>query len=149
MFAPNQGAPIHQEDAGPMAHQETELKDMIIQLQDGTRIHVMRDEHDRLVTTGFEGAGKHAGRTLDQGLTIVGFGPWPTWSYNLSQRVATRPDEESGLFEPERLFVLREQYAFFTGAGVDAAKPLSFGPIHKVWWVGTEDVVQARRGGWH
>ena len=28
-------------------------------------------------------------------------------------------------------------------------KPLSFGPIHKVWWAGTEAIVQARRGGWH
>lgn len=132
-----------------MAHQDTELKDMIIQLQDGTRIQVVRDVNDRLVTTGFEAAGKHAGRTLPNGLTIVGFGPWPTWSYNLSQRVATTPDDESGLFEPERLFVLREQYVFFGGEGVEAGKPLSFGPIHKAWWEGTEHVVQARQGGWH
>jgi hypothetical protein len=139
-----------------MAHQETELKDMTIQLQDGTRISVLRDDQDRLVSTGFEPAGKHVGRTLSNGLAIVGFGAWPTWSQNVAQRVATRPDEESGLFEPERLFVLREQYVFFadpaSGHEVSAAqagKPLSFGPIHKVWWAGTENVVQATKGGWH
>ena len=120
---------------------------MIIQLQDGTRITVLRDDHDRLVSTGIEPAGKHVGRTLPAGLTIVGFGAWPTWSQNVSQRVATYPDDESGLFEPERLFVLREQYVFF--ADPASEKPLSFGPIHKVWWAGTEAIVQARRGGWH
>ena len=131
-----------------MAH-DNELKDMIIALQDGTRITVVRDEQDRLVATGLEATGKHAGRTLPAGHVIVGFGAWPTWSYNLSQRVATLPDDESGLFEPERLFVLREQYVFFAGEGTDPKKPLSFGPIHKVWWVGTEHVVQARQKARH
>ena len=118
---------------------------MTIQLQDGSRISVLRDDQDRLVSTGFEPAGKHVGRTLNNGLAIVGFGAWPTWSQNVSQRVATRPDEESGLFEPERLFVLREQYVFFADPAFE--KPLSFGPIHKVWWAGTESVIQANKGG--
>lgn len=131
-----------------MAH-DNELKDMIIELQDGTRITVVRGEDDRLVATGISLAGKHVGRTLPLGHAIVGFGAWPTWSYNLSQRVATLPDDESGLFEPERLFVLREQYVFFGGEGTEAGKPLSFGPIHKVWWVGTEHIVQARQKARH
>lgn len=127
-----------------MAH-DIELKDMTIALQDGTRITVVRDAHDRLVATGLATAGKHVGRELPAGHAVVGFGAWPTWSNNVSQRLATLPDDESGLFEPERLFVLREQYVFFGGEGTDAAKPLSFGPIHKVWWDGTEHIVQARQ----
>lgn len=127
-----------------MAH-DIELKDMIIELQDGTRITAVRDEHDHLVATGLEAKGKHVGRTLPLGHVIVGFGAWPTWSYNVSQRVATTPDDESGLFEPERLFVLREQYVFFAPERTNPDKPLSFGPIHKVWWAGTENIIQARQ----
>jgi hypothetical protein len=148
MFAPIAGIAPLTEDSGPMAH-DIELKDMIIELQDGTRITAVRAENDRLMATGFDAKGKHAGRTLPVGHVIVGFGAWPTWSYNLSQRVATLPDDESGLFEPERLFVLREQYVFFGGEGTDPAKPLSFGPIHKVWWLGTENIVQARQKARH
>jgi len=125
-----------------MAH-DTASHDLICQLQDGARIVMQRDDQDRLVTTGFEAAGKHQPGDVPAGRLVVGFGPWPTWSSNVHNGVATLPDEDSGLFEPERLFVLREQYLFVAGA--DAAHaPISLGPIHKVWWVGTENVVQAR-----
>jgi hypothetical protein len=105
---------------------------------------MQRDDQDRLVTMAFAPAGKHQDTVVPSGRLVVGFGPWPTWSSNVHNGVATLPDEDSGLFEPERLFVLREQYAFVAAA--DAAhKPISLGPIHKVWWAGTENVVQARQ----
>ena len=132
-----------------MAHDAIELKDMIIQLQDGSRLNVERSANDELIGVGYEPAAGTKTAASPVGLRIIGFGPWPTWSTNVSNRTNTVPDEESGLFEPERLFVLREQYAFFAGQEVDPNKPLSFGPIHKAWWVGTENIVQARRGGWH
>lgn len=126
-----------------MAH-DTAVHDLICQLQDGTRIIVQRDDQDRLVTTGFEPASGRAAGDVPAGRLVVGFGPWPSWSPNVKNNVATLPDEDSGLFEPERLFVLREQYMFVAGA--DAAHaPISLGPIHKVWWKGTEDIVQARQ----
>lgn len=126
-----------------MAH-DTALHDLICQLQDDTRIVLQRDDQDRLITTGFEPAGAHKVGDVPAGRLVVGFGPWPTWSSNVHNAVSTLPDEDSGLFEPERLFVLREQYLFV--AAEDAAhKPISLGPIHKTWWAGTEDVVQARQ----
>ncbi|MFP5502191.1 MAG: hypothetical protein ACLGIN_06860 [Candidatus Sericytochromatia bacterium] len=131
-----------------MAH-EVELKDLIVQLQEGSRIMLQRNELDQLITTGFEPAPdskKYQPADIQPGLLVVGFGPWPTWSTNVKNAQATAPDEESGLFEPERLFVLREQYLFLAAPEVAAeAKPISLGPIHKVWWVGTEHIVQARR----
>lgn len=117
--------------------------DLICQLQDGSRLTMQRDEHDRLVTTGFEPAGGRLAGGVPMHAAIVGFGPWPSWSTNITNGVATLPDDESGLFEPERLFVLREQYAFVTAP--DGGKPVSLGPIDKVWWSGTETVVQARQ----
>ena len=129
-----------------MAHDAIELKDMIIQLQDGSRLAVERTANDELIGVGYEPGPSAKAPGLPADLRIVGFGPWPSWTTNLANRVATVPDEESGLFEPERLFVLREQYLFLAAPEVAAeAKPISLGPIHKVWWVGTEHIVQARR----
>lgn len=119
------------------------LEDLIILLSDGSRITLRRNDEDVLVSTAFEPAEARGGE-LPAGRLLVGFGPWPSWSANIQNRTATLPDEESGLFEPERLFVLREQYAFFE-ADDASAKPLSFGPIEKVWWRGTEHIVQARQ----
>lgn len=122
---------------------DIELKDLMVQLQDGTRIQLGKDEFDQLVTGSYEPTEgtKHAGITVGTGDKVLGFGPWPSWGANIMNRTATLPDEESGLFEPERLFVLREQYMFLEGGD----KPRSFGPIHKAWWAGTEHIVQARR----
>lgn len=122
---------------------DIDLKDLIVLLQDGTRVLLAKNEFDQLVTTGYEPAesGKHAAIAVAPGEKVLGFGPWPSWSANRMNRTATLPDEESGLFEPERLFVLREQYLFLEGG----EKPRSFGPIHKAWWAGTEHIVQARR----
>lgn len=117
--------------------------DLICQLQDGSRLTMQRDEADRLVSTAFEAAGRRQPGDAPLHQVVVGFGPWPSWENNVRNGVATTPDEESGLFEPERLFVLREQYAFVTNP--DGGKPVSLGPIHKVWWAGTETVIQARQ----
>ena len=119
------------------------LKDLIVQLQDGSRLTLGKNDFDQLITTSFEPAAgtKHAAIAVTSGDKVLGFGPWPSWSANMMHRTATLPDEESGLFEPERLFVLREQYMFLEGGD----KPRSFGPIHKAWWDGTEHIVQARR----
>jgi hypothetical protein len=126
-----------------MAH-ATDSHDLICQLQDGSRITLRRDEADRLVTTAFVAAGRHKDGDAPLASVTLGFGPWPSWDTNVSNAVDTLPDEDSGLFEPERLFVLREQYIFVTPP-VAGAKALSFGPIHKMYWDGTEHVVQARQ----
>lgn len=127
-----------------MAHAAVQLQDLVVLLQDGSRLTLQRDAADALVVTAFAPVAgtKHEGAAVSVGDALVGFGPWPTWSTNAKNRVATLPDDESGLFEPERLFVLREQYAF-VGAG---ARPTSLGPIHKAYWAGTEHIVQARAG---
>lgn len=127
-----------------MAHAAAQLKDLVVLLQDGSRLTLQRDDEDSFVVTAFEPApgGKHAALAVPAGSSLEGFGPWPTWTTNTRNRVATLPDDESGLFEPERLFVLREQYAF-VGAG---EHPLSLGPIRTIHWAGTEHVVQARAG---
>lgn len=126
-----------------MAHEHAS-HDLICQLQDGSRLTMQRDEADRLVSTGFVPAGRRQPADGPTGAVVVGFGPWPSWDSNVHNAVATLPDEESGLFEPERLFVLREQYVFLTNPTA-GGKPLSLGPIHKTWWSGTENVVQARQ----
>lgn len=124
-----------------MAHHGT--PELIVRLQDGSELHLHRDHEDRLMVQAWQAApaGRHAQLSELVGHELVGFGPWPSWATNVNQRVVTLPDEESGLFEPERLFVLREQYAFIShGEG----KPASLGPIHKASWAGTEGMVQAR-----
>jgi hypothetical protein len=129
-----------------MAAHTDHPQDLIVQLQEGTRITLRKDEHDHLVTVGFEpaaGSKKYQPGDVPAGLTVVGFGPWPSWGANVRNGQATILDDESGIFEPERLFVFREQYCFLTNPA-DAQRPLSLGPVHKVWWVGTEGVVQAR-----
>ena len=88
--------------------------------------------------------GRHKAGDAPLDSVTLGFGPWPSWDANTNSGVDTEPDEDSGLFEPERLFVLREQYIFLTPAA-PGAQTLSFGPIHKVWWTGSEHVVQARQ----
>jgi len=116
-------------------------------LQDGSKVSLRRDDADRLVVTGWAPvAGKHKDLPVRHDLVLAGFGAWPSWDANSRQNLLTLPDEDSGLFEPERLFVLREQYAFLADAGAY----LSLGPIDKGWWTGTEHVVQARqRSGKH
>lgn len=117
--------------------------DLTIQLQDGGELVLFRDEDDRLMVSAWRPAakGRHSALEGLVGHECVGFGPWPSWGTNVTNRVVTLPDDDSGLFEPERLFVLREQYAFVShGEG----HPASLGPIHKAFWAGTEGVVQAR-----
>ena len=126
-----------------MAHDHAP-HDLICQLADGTRLTMQRDVADRLVVTAYAPAANAKYPAPVIGALVVGFGPWPSWEPNLRNGVATLPDDESGLFEPERLFVLREQYAFTTPADPHA-KPSSFGPIDKVWWEGTQHIVQARQ----
>lgn len=117
--------------------------DLTIRLQDGSELVAFRDADDHLEVRGWTPAekGRHTAIEGLQGHELVGFGPWPTWSTNVANSVVTLPDDDSGLFEPERLFVLREQYAFVSHG--DGA-PASLGPIHKAFWAGTEGVVQAR-----
>lgn len=113
------------------AAHDDHLTELNIRLQDGKTVTLHRDEADRLMTGGGQ---------------LMGFGPWPTWDASRRTGTLTLPDEESGLFEPERLFVLREQYAYVAGAGVtEPAKYASHGPIDRAFWTGTEDVVQARK----
>ena len=131
-----------------MAH-DVALVDLIVALQDGDRVVLQRDAADQLFAARTElAAGSRRAGADHQGWRVVGFGPWPTWSSNLSSRTVTLVDDESGLFEPERLFVLREQYMFLAPADRPEAIA-SLGPIHKAWWDGTEHIVQARRGGRH
>jgi hypothetical protein len=117
---------------------------LIIQMQDGSRLELKRDEQDRLVVTAWGPCSSDVSDLLLDGMAVVGFGPWHGWSANVTNRVETLPDEDSGLFEPERLFVLREQYVFLAPLG-SREKPFSKGPIHKAWWLGTEHIVQARQ----
>lgn len=126
----------------------TQSEDLLVKLQDGSLITLRRDDQDHLFVAACD---PHAGSptdglTFEAGYRVLGFGPWPTWSANTTTATATLPDEESGIFEPERLFVLREQYLFLALADAPA-HIVSVGPIHKVWWAGTEHVVQARRIG--
>lgn len=109
---------------------------LMVLLQDGRSLALDRDDQDqlRLVSAG---AGD-----VPTGSAVVGFGPWPSWPVNVSGRVATLPDEESGLFEPERLFVLREQYLFLSDV---QGRAVAFGPIDRACWEGTESVIQARQ----
>lgn len=116
-------------------------------MQDGTKVSFERDEADVLLLTGFAPVDeKHKALAAPLGAVLAGFGAWPGWDANRRQNLLTLPDEDSGLFEPERLFVLREQYLFLTIAD----GYLSLGPIGRGWWTGTENVVQARqRSGKH
>lgn len=119
-------------------------QELNILLQDGRSLTTHRDAFDRLVTDVPNFACDRPGAVLR------GFGPWPSWDANRRQGTLTEPDEDSGLFEPERLFVLREQYAFFAAPGVEGTPTISVGPIDRAWWTGTEHVVQARqRSGKH
>jgi hypothetical protein len=119
-------------------------QDLNILLQDGRSVTLSRDAFDRLVTTGPSIAAAQPGAMLR------GFGPWPSWDANRRQGTLTEPDDDSGLFEPERLFVLREQYAFLAAPGAEGPPTVSLGPIDRAWWTGTEHVVQARqRSGKH
>ena len=112
------------------------LNHLIVLIQDGRQLVFERDAQDRLRLVSSDALNS------PEGGVILGFGPWPAWHVNVSNRVVTLPDEESGLFEPERLFVLREQYLFLSA---DTEKPSAFGPIEKAYWEGTESIVQARR----
>ncbi|MEB3330487.1 MAG: hypothetical protein VKQ33_14775 [Candidatus Sericytochromatia bacterium] len=119
-------------------------QDLNLLFQDGRSLTASRDALDRLVTTGPSIASSQPGATLR------GFGPWPSWDANRRQGTLTEPDDDSGLFEPERLFVLREQYAFFAPPDAAGVPTVSLGPIDRAWWTGTEHVVQARqRAGKH
>lgn len=134
-------------DTAMAAAHDDHLTELNIRLQDGTMLTLHRDEHDRLIATAFapEGSKYHATYVASGG-QLAGFGPWPTWDASRRTGTLTRPDDESGLFEPERLFVLREQYAYLAGEGVtEPAKFASVGPIDRAWWTGTEHVVQARK----
>ncbi|MEB3196233.1 MAG: hypothetical protein VKP62_03425 [Candidatus Sericytochromatia bacterium] len=117
------------------------LQELNIRMQDGRVLVLHRNHADQLVAT------SQPHRSAE----LRGFGPWPSWDANRRQATLTEPDEESGLFEPERLFVLREQYAFLApGAQSPAADYVSMGPIDRAWWSGTEHIVQARqRAGKH
>lgn len=123
------------------------LTELNIRLQDGTVLTLHRDEQDRLIATAFAPEGnKYHATYVESGGALMGFGPWPSWDASRRTATLTLPDEESGLFEPERLFVLREQYAYLAGQGVaKTAKFASLGPIGRAWWSGTEHVVQARQ----
>ena len=123
------------------------LADLNIRLQDGTLLILKRDEADRLIATGFTPAGqKYAATYVQPGAQLKGFGPWPSWDASRRTGTLTQPDDESGLFEPERLFVLREQFAYLAAAGVtEPGKYASVGPIDRAWWTGTEHIVQARQ----
>lgn len=120
-----------------------------VQMQDGSVLTLVRDAADRLVSTTFVPAGsaRYTG-DVPAGSQLTGFGPWPSWDANRRQGTLTQPDDDSGLFEPERLFVMREQYAFLAPSA--GKPPVSLGPIDRAWFTGTEDVVQARqRSGKH
>jgi len=112
-------------------------------MQDGSLLKLHRDLVDRLIADSFTPAKSSDASGLGlENVAVVGFGPWPGYDANRRQRTLTEPDDDSGLFEPERLFVLREQYVFLK-AGEQPAQ--SLGPIEKAWWEGTEAIVQARQ----
>src|SRR5688500_18559579 len=115
------------------AAHDDHLHELNIRLQDGTLAVLHRDEADRLIAATFAPEGpKYLPGYVEAGGQLMGFGPWPTWDASRRTGTLTRPDDESGLFEPERLFVLREQYAYVAGAGVaEPAKYASLGPIDK------------------
>lgn len=123
------------------------LTELNIRMQDGTLLKLHRDAEDRLIADAFTPEGlKYKPDHVELGGTLRGFGPWPSWDASRRTGTLTRPDDESGLFEPERLFVLREQYVYVAGVGVvEENKFASVGPIDKAWWTGTEHVVQARQ----
>ncbi|MEB3284053.1 MAG: hypothetical protein VKN33_02045 [Candidatus Sericytochromatia bacterium] len=112
------------------------LHELFVRLQDGTTWTLRRNEEDCFILQDRTPAGS----------ALRGFGPWPSWDANRRQSTLTEPDEDSGLFEPERLFVLREQYMFLSPPGEsDARRFLSLGPIDRAWWAGSESIVQARQ----
>lgn len=117
------------------------LHELLVRMQDGAVWTLRRNEDDQFVLTDHPSAGSG----------LRGFGPWPSWDANRRQSTLTEPDEDSGLFEPERLFVLREQYMFLApNSEADPRRFLSVGPIDRAWWAGSENVVQARqRSGKH
>lgn len=123
------------------------LNELNIRMQDGTLLTLHRDADDRLVADSFKPEGaKYAPTHVEIGGTLKGFGPWPSWDASRRTSTLTEPDDESGLFEPERLFVLREQHVYVAGAGVvEPSQFASVGPIDKAWWTGTEHIVQARQ----
>ena len=123
------------------------LTELNIRMQDGTMLKLHRDADDRLVVEAFAPQSpKYAPTHVEAGGLLKGFGPWPSWDASRRTATLTHPDEESGLYEPERLFVLREQHVYVGAPGVtETAKFASLGPIDKAWWTGTEHVVQARQ----
>jgi hypothetical protein len=131
-----------QKDFTPMADAHTvSLHELFVRMQDGSVWTLGRNDKDEFELRDHASAGS----------TLRGFGPWPSWDANRRQATLTEPDEDSGLFEPERLFVLREQYMFLAPPlEHEARRYTSLGPIDRAWWAGSEDVVQARqRSGKH